>query len=251
MTISIGGNDAKWADVLGECFFEASEESADDCFNGINTFPGTDTPLNEWVEHRLGVVVARIEATAWDLRATAPNATIVLVGYPQLTPGLDEEQRCGKFDPPFFGRKKITPTEQNKFRAYASQLDASLQDVADRVGIHYVSVAEAFAGHEVCGNGGEWINGLSLDGFGKSDRSFHPNRDGQRAYARTIEEYFERLRRQGWPFTDAGPPGEPGWRRRWARWRSILRRVRRSRRRRLPGARRPRRGRAGRDGLSR
>ena len=156
VTMTIGGNDAKWADVLAECFFEASEQSANDCFDGINKFPGTQTPLNEWVDHRLGVVVARVEATVRDIRLTAPNATVVMVGYPQLTPGLDEEQRCGKFDPPFAGRKKITPTEQNKFRAYAVQLEAQLEAVAIQLGVHYVPVAEAFAGHEVCGNGGEW-----------------------------------------------------------------------------------------------
>ncbi len=220
ITMTIGGNDAQWTEVVSECFFEASVESDHDCFDGINTFPGTDIPLDAWVEERLGIVASRVRTTVQDLHAIAPEATIVLVGYPQLMPESDEEQECGKLDPRFAGRKLLSKTEQNDIRAYVAQLDDELSDLAGEIGVHYVSVIDEFAGHEICGNDGEWLNALSLDwnGFLWDDvrdiktpdpGSFHPNSKGHEGYARAIEDHLDAARRSGLPITDAGIPANP------------------------------------------
>ncbi len=220
ITMTIGGNDAQWTEVVSECFFEASEESAHDCFDGINRFPGTDIPLDAWVAERLGIVASRVRTTVQDLRAVAPRATIVLVGYPQLMPESAEEQECGKLDPSFAGRKLLSKTEQDDIRAYVAELDDELSDVAADIGIHYVSVIDEFAGHEICGNDGEWLNALSLDwdGFWWEDAkdiatpdpgSFHPNSKGHEGYARAIEDHLDAARRSGVPITAAGIPANP------------------------------------------
>jgi hypothetical protein len=67
--------------------------------------------------------------------------------------------------------------------------------------IEFVDVRETFRGHEVCGNGGEWINGVSTTAkLGKNggwkgkirfdDESFHPNVLGQLGYAAAIINYL-------------------------------------------------------------
>lgn len=54
--------------------------------------------------------------------------------------------------------------------------------------IEWVPVADRFAGHEVRGRSGAWLNGLSITAAWKrspiNTRSFHPTLDGhQRGYA--------------------------------------------------------------------
>ncbi len=50
-----------------------------------------------------------------------------------------------------------------------------------------MDVAPHFTDHEVCGNGGEWINGPSLSLVDRS-RAFHPNAIGQKEYATPLNQ---------------------------------------------------------------
>ena len=72
-------------------------------------------------------------------------------------------------------------------RSLGARLDATIAAAvasAARGGarIRFVPVAARFAGHEVCGRKGAWMNGVvqSRTGFGIDPGSFHPNLLGQR-----------------------------------------------------------------------
>jgi len=209
VTMSIGGNDAQWTELLTECFFN----NANNCFDTEVTFPGTSTPLTDWADARLDLVTERIEATLLDIKAAAPGATIVLAGYPHIAPATETERSCGKFNPRVLGANKLSPDELIYVRNLQIIFDSKLANAAESAGVHFVSVQDAFEGHEICGEEGEWINALVIDVLKAkigAPASFHPKAQGHIAYAHAIEDYFDELVSSGWPLTDAGLPENPG-----------------------------------------
>jgi lysophospholipase L1-like esterase len=206
VTISIGGNDSMWTEVVTDCFF------ANDCSTANYTFPHTDIDLDDWIDDRLNLVAQRVAETTRQLKAAAPLAAVFLIGYPQLFPATEPEQTCGKLDPPFAGDNLFRPQEQNYLRGKTVIFDNRLKAVAEQVGVHYVSVLDVFAGHEICGNGGEYISAVTApDGFELEVGSgtFHPNAKGQAAYARAIADYIDNQLRQGAALTIGGLPQNP------------------------------------------
>ena len=93
------------------------------------------------------------------------NARILVLGYPQLFPVDPVEQRCHKLrrPNPLHPSWGWTTTEQNYLRQATSEAN---QLIAARVNeshlgssvITFVRVSILFAGHEICGSSGEWIN---------------------------------------------------------------------------------------------
>jgi hypothetical protein len=58
--------------------------------------------------------------------------------------------------------------------------------------VTFLPVANVFAGHEVCGNAGAWINGPSLNAnLSPKDYSFHPTNRGQAMYAHIINTLLQ------------------------------------------------------------
>ncbi|QBR93012.1 SGNH/GDSL hydrolase family protein [Nocardioides euryhalodurans] len=149
VTISVGGNDAGFADVLTEC---ATPWWAGDCNGAIddarafitNTLPG-----------RLSTLYAAI-------RSKAPNARVVVVGYPRIFMG--EDCNAGTW---------FSPQEQTRLNQTADLLNARTSTQASARGFAFANPTSRFIGHAVCDNP-EWINGLSYP----IAESYHPNKPG-------------------------------------------------------------------------
>ena len=56
-------------------------------------------------------------------------------------------------------------------------------------------VDQAFQGHRICDQGAKWLNGAQIDILAQQSRqtSFHPNTDGQHAYAISFERVITRI----------------------------------------------------------
>ena len=94
------------------------------------------------------------------------------MGYPNQFPPSAEEQTCTKLAP-YFG-------EQAFLRALNFRLNNVIEQAADAVGAEFVSVADDFEHHEVCGALGEWMNPIGFTKKGiRDDESFHPKLEGQ------------------------------------------------------------------------
>jgi hypothetical protein len=190
VTITIGGNDSQFAGVLGQCVFLP-------CHKGKRA---------ERIKARIANEVPPLLAGTYGaIRQTATSAGVVTLGYPQLFPN-DPRDRCP------FGKRVVTRAKQVFLRERGEQLNSVVRRQAAAAGFHFVDVERAFAGHEPCGKKKEWIHGLVLGlgrGGGKAVYSFHPNRKGQRAYAKTMRRYFSCLYRNGFPFDAAGVPAAP------------------------------------------
>ena len=204
VTITIGGNDAGFADSLSFCW------KIYDC---QDVPMGTNGVYRDQLAAQVAGVGPQVRAVYEKLRAQAPNALIIVLGYPHLFPESKQEMNCAKLrqhDVKYVttqpGTKKpqvsrisqgYSINEQRMFRDFTVTLNSILADEVQRIGssrMLFVPVADHFKGHEVCGNapGGEWINGpsasISLDL--RNDQSFHPNDTGQQAYARCVNAVF-------------------------------------------------------------
>ena len=146
VTISVGGNDAGFSDVLLEC---AQPEWLSDCDPKIDAAQAT---INNTLPGLLNGVYSNI-------RSKAPNAAVTVVGYPRLFNGED----CNAAT--FFEGGEMTRLNQT-----ADLLAEMTRARAQAHGFGFADPRGAYLGHAVCDDD-EWLNGLS----NPTGESFHPN----------------------------------------------------------------------------
>ncbi len=149
VTVSVGGNDAGFADVLTEC---ALPGWASDCDGAID---GAVAIINNSLPGSLSGLYGSISGLA-------PSAEVVVVGYPRIFMGED----CNALT-------WFSPEEESRLNATADLLNGLLASVASSHGFGFADPTGAFIGHAVCDNP-EWINGLS----NPISDSYHPNQAG-------------------------------------------------------------------------
>jgi lysophospholipase L1-like esterase len=153
VTVTIGGNDIGWSDVITACALP---------------WPFTCWKDIERAEaHITGVLPGRLAQTYDAIRDAAPDAEVYVLGYPRL---FNERQPCNVIT-------RISPEEQRRMNRAADLLSDVIETVATSRGFTYVDVRDAFQGHAVCDRP-EWINGLSWP----IQESYHPNVQGQNGY---------------------------------------------------------------------
>lgn len=148
VTVSVGGNDAGFADVITQCALPWPWT----CTTDINN-------ANNYIRNTLPGALNNLYT---QIRAKAPNARVVVVGYPRLFNG--EECNLGA---------RISPSEQSALNATADLLATTIAGRAAAHGFRFVDVRSAFTGHAVCDDV-EWLNGLSNPVL----ESYHPNATG-------------------------------------------------------------------------
>lgn len=151
VTVSVGGNDAGFADVITRCALPWPWTCTSQ-ITGANTYIRNTLP-------------GSLDSLYNQIRAKAPNARVVVVGYPRLFNG--EECNTGA---------RISPGEQSSLNATADLLATTIGGRAAAHGFGFVDVRTAFTGHAVCDDV-EWLNGLSNPVL----ESYHPNATGQTA----------------------------------------------------------------------
>lgn len=151
VTVSVGGNDAGFSDVITQCALPWPYTCTTQISNAQsfirNTLPGL------------------LDGLYSAIRTRAPNARVVVVGYPRLFNG--EECNVGA---------RISPAEQSALNQTADLLATTTAGRAAAHGFAFVDVRSRFTGHAVCDDV-EWINGLS----NPVGESYHPNVAGHSA----------------------------------------------------------------------
>ena len=136
VTLSVGGNDAGFADVLTTC---AQPAWLSNCNGAVDRRPGlhpqhpaggADHPLREHPRPR-------------------PQAKVTVVGYPRIFNGED----CNLLT-------WFSPTEESRLNATADLLNSTTAARASAAGYSFANPTSRFVGHAVC-DSPEWINGLS------------------------------------------------------------------------------------------
>lgn len=157
VSISVGGNDIGFAPVISECMKPS--------------WWGNCTSAVDGARARIAnVLPARLRTVYSAVRAKAPNAQVIVTGYPRLFNGRD----CSVTT--FFSLSEMT-----RLNAAADALNATLRREAEAAGFQFIDPTQSFLGHAVCGNP-EWIHNASMT----ASESFHPKAAGHRAYASLV-----------------------------------------------------------------
>jgi lysophospholipase L1-like esterase len=149
VTLSVGGNDAGFSSVIEKC-----------ALPWPYTCWGTIDSANAYIT---GTLPGALDNLYTKIHALAPNAHVVIVGYPRLFNVTDCQSLA-----------RISPGEQSALNGSADLLDSTIAARAAAHGFRFVDPRTAFNGHAVC-DSSEWINGLS----NPTMESYHPNRTGQ------------------------------------------------------------------------
>jgi len=150
VSITIGGNDAGFSSVMETCVL-ASTSSCLNAVKAAEAFVASQLP-------------ARLDAALQAIAAHAPNAKIVVLGYPDLY-DLSRSGSC-------IG---LSTQDRTALNQGADALDGALQAAARANGDTFADVRGQFAGHGIC-DSGSWLH--SVDIFAISS-SYHPTAAGQ------------------------------------------------------------------------
>ena len=182
VTITIGGNDIDFADIIKTCTLG---------------FCGSGSP-DDWVAS-LGVHISTLqpilESTYRTIERAAPHAALYVVGYPDIFPPHPTQAQLNDDCP------KATDTPVGAISAsgieYLAEneiaLATAVEQAAHATGAHYVnpnSGPHSFLGHDICATGtASWFN---LPGAtGNVPYSYHPNQTGQQALAKAVIESIQ------------------------------------------------------------
>lgn len=133
VTITIGGNDLGFSTVILDCYTKPIA-----CDMGRVTDDGTNP------NHGIGLEARRIrDEIIPKLREAAPQARIVLVGYPRVMPKAGTPLvRCGNF----------TESEQAAVNRYVASINKNWRLAAEQAGATFVDIEDALDGNELCTN---------------------------------------------------------------------------------------------------
>ncbi|MGI9084064.1 MAG: SGNH/GDSL hydrolase family protein [Aeromicrobium sp.] len=165
VTVSIGGNDFG---LYGKLILTCSRLSVP----GASGAPCREGLASE-VDALVPAIGDQVGATLDALRREAPDATVLLVGYPRLMPNG--------------GTCPNTPYARGDV-AWISSLESALSSAmataARSRAVPFVPMYKPSKGHDLCSGDAAWVNGLDPP---KGDGVvLHPNAAGERAIAKAV-----------------------------------------------------------------
>jgi lysophospholipase L1-like esterase len=174
VTISLGGNDAGFTHVLRQC---------------ILRLPWSDACLEQEaaVRERLARLGPDLRRVLTEIRARAPQARVIVLGYPRPFPrdpaGMVDNLRVE--DQRWLNG--MTRLLNDTIAGVVAEADKTITAFGGSGSVEFVDAYEAFAGHEV-GTARPFLNGLDVDlgEFRVLSRSFHPTPEGYRRFGELI-----------------------------------------------------------------
>jgi lysophospholipase L1-like esterase len=157
VTITIGGNDAGFSNVILNCalyFFT--------CGGAINE-------ANSFIQNQLP---ALLDTTYNNIRSRATTAHVVVLGYPHLFTSTGTTCNANF----------LTSSNEKRLNETADKLDAVIKARVEAHKFTFRDPRNAFLPHEVCSSS-EWLNGQSLP----LSESYHPNVSGQKQFTTEVE----------------------------------------------------------------
>jgi hypothetical protein len=185
VTIGLGGNSFGFGPVLTKCLvlgIGVAEKSGTPC----TTSYGADVAagrLGDELEQRMHQVLTEYGTMLDAVRAAAPNARIITVGYPRLAPS--DPTVCTWKEPTQFSF--VTRADLPFFTLAEDRLNLGIAAQSLAHGITHVDPTAASTGHDVCTDPtSRWIEGVkSADG---SDTLVHPTVQGHAGMADLVGE---------------------------------------------------------------
>ncbi|MGN7189509.1 SGNH/GDSL hydrolase family protein [Curtobacterium sp. MCBA15_004] len=210
VTLSIGGNDAGLFSTAASCLALAPDGPV---------FSGRDAPSCRSQLVRGGVdelgdtirsdVSLGIADTLARVRAAAPNAVVVLVGYPAIFPDAEHTPKGGCFRPTLdlgtlAGRfptdtYPFTDTDVRYLHGVQADLDEVSAAAARAAGVSYVDAFTSTQARTACATSRAYVEGVTLEGSRNLSRidlvagSLHPNERGVAYLTRRVAAELQTL----------------------------------------------------------
>lgn len=184
VTVGIGGNDANFFATLVLTCTGLAEQEGSPCLDQLEAQSVDPAATAKATGRR---VAEKLEA----VRRAAPQARLVLVGYPRI---VSPDQPCAQMP--------LADGDRPALAALEEELDAALAGAAAAVGAEFLGLRELSEGHEVC-SPDPWINGGTTDE--QRALAYHPFAVEQQAVATALEELLAAT-----PATPATPTTEAG-----------------------------------------
>lgn len=148
ISISIGGNDAGFSDVMTTCVLYSEST----CLSRV-------AQARTFVDDRLPGL---LDTAYTAIHAKGPHAHVVALGYPHF------------YQVPGDCRLGLSNTSRSAVNAAADDLDEVIAKQAADHGFTFADVRGSFVGHELC-SGSSWLNSVTYP----VDESYHPTAAGQ------------------------------------------------------------------------
>jgi lysophospholipase L1-like esterase len=167
VTIGISGNDIGFSGIITTCAQDSlSNPFGSPCKNRY-TAGGTDQ-----LQARIAATAPKVANVLQAVRAAAPNARVVVVGYPAILP--DTGSGCWPVVP-------IAFADVGYLRSTEKSLNTMLSSTAAGNGASYVDTYTPSIGHDACKSQSvRWVEGLFP---GNPAAPFHPNAAGEQSMA--------------------------------------------------------------------
>ncbi|MGW0735532.1 SGNH/GDSL hydrolase family protein [Streptomyces sp. NPDC002851] len=171
VTLTIGGNDLGagdlgMAEVLVKCVALAATDPA-----GAPCSKSYGNTLSD----RIDAVAPAIASAVTQIRERAPEAKVLLVGYPAVLP--EDHMDC-------LFKQPITVNDAAFLRDRIKELNSLLAATAQQSGATYVDTYTPSIGHDICQVPWErWIEGITPH---QPAQPIHPNARGQQAMADAV-----------------------------------------------------------------
>ena len=212
VTVSAGGNDAHFADVMSKCVLDA-HFSPGDLWPGHAPHPDRCVAQRESMENDMNTMFSgspsKYEQFLQTIHEKAPNARILVVGYPNLFPS-----------PPTDGYATITKGDQEFLNQMEQELNGRIRQAVEATdkkfygdgqqkmgSVEFVDNSQSLNGHELTTDD-PWLNGIGVCaglGIPTSNQNcqsgkilpsvktstFHPTADGQRALEEAVRKQLQ------------------------------------------------------------
>jgi lysophospholipase L1-like esterase len=170
VTVGIGGNDIGFGQLIITCGKLSSSQPQGAACRDHYRQGGADG-----LAGRIKATAPKIDAVLEAIRRSAPEARVLLVGYPTILP--DSGPGCYPVVP-------FSPGDVAWLRGIEKGLNAMLADRAARGGAEYVDTYGPSVGHDVCQiPGRKWVEGLLPT---SPAAPAHPNALGMRNSAAAV-----------------------------------------------------------------
>ena len=172
ITLTIGGNDIGFGEIIQECATRSSQNLAGAACRDFYTEGGEDQ-----LAERIEGTASKVADVLSEIRDRAPAARIAVVGYPSILP--DEGPGCYPVAP-------FSAGDTAYLRETEKGLNAMLAGEAGEAGVDYVDTYTPTIGHDICRLPGvKWTEGLVPT---SPAAPVHPNARGMRAMAAATGE---------------------------------------------------------------
>ncbi|MET8578391.1 SGNH/GDSL hydrolase family protein [Streptomyces sp. NPDC005012] len=148
VSVTAGGNDAGFADVMSTCVVGSDAR----CLDRIATARG----------HIRSTLPGNLDSLYKAIRERAPEARVVVLGYPRF---YDVDAACAG----------LSDAKRSAVNEAADLLNSVISRRAAAHGFRFGDVRPPFTGHEIC-SGASWLHSVNIADVGAS---YHPRAAGQ------------------------------------------------------------------------